>query len=306
MDTTKVKEWLFSRIFTFSFLGLICIGSSEMRKTMRHHPVFLDTPSLITHEEGDTAVLFCSVTNLGDHTVSWRRLPSSSLLTIGTESWTKDPRVLSEHVPNSSQWNLVIERVGVADAGQYECQISRRRTTHRHMVTLIVREKPISKLPRIEISGDNFIRIGSKLSLVCNATLLDVAAERIAWWKDDHPLTLDNEDRFKVHTRVSSTGFASGVISSKLELSDARVTDSGVYLCRSSERAQMAGVKVEVQGESTLKRADQGQEYADAPRFKGTQKLTKNKGTSTPHVTLYSVYLITMTSQFVLGWFSLL
>ena len=69
---------------------------------------------------------------------------------------------------------------------------------------------------------------------------------------DGQPLILDNEDRYKVHTRVSSTGFASGVISSKLELKDARVTDSGVYLCRSTERAQMAGVKVEVQGQSDL------------------------------------------------------
>ena len=60
-------------------------------------------------------------------------------LTIGPDTWTKDPRVQAEHVPNSSQWNLVIERVGVADGGQYECQVSRRRTTHRHMVTLIVR-----------------------------------------------------------------------------------------------------------------------------------------------------------------------
>ncbi|KAK3758074.1 hypothetical protein RRG08_006652 [Elysia crispata] len=268
-----------------------------MRKPIRHHPIFLDTPSLITHEEGDTAVLFCSVSNLGDHTVSWRRLPNPSPLTIGPDSWTQDPRVQAEHVPNSSQWNLVIERVSVADAGQYECQVSRRRTLKRQMVTLIVREKPVAKLPRIEISGDNLIRIGSRLSLVCNATLLDVSAERVAWWKDGQPLTLDNEDRFKVHTRVSSTGFASGVISSKLELKDARVTDSGVYLCRSTERAQMAGVKVEVQGESTLKRADEGQGYADAPRVQVTEKLTENGAKSATDIFSYSICVITISCQ---------
>ncbi|GFS11026.1 hypothetical protein ElyMa_006661600 [Elysia marginata] len=52
------------------FCHLFSSGSGEMRKPIRHRPVFLDTPSLITHEEGDTAVLFCSVSNLGDHTVS--------------------------------------------------------------------------------------------------------------------------------------------------------------------------------------------------------------------------------------------
>ncbi|GFO46279.1 hypothetical protein PoB_007278400 [Plakobranchus ocellatus] len=43
-------------------------GTSEMRASVHHRPVFLDNPTLITHEEGDTAVLFCSVNNLGDHT----------------------------------------------------------------------------------------------------------------------------------------------------------------------------------------------------------------------------------------------
>ncbi|GFO46282.1 hemicentin-1 [Plakobranchus ocellatus] len=228
--------------------------------------------------------------------VTWRRLPGTAPLTIGPKSWTHDLRVQAEHVPNSSQWNLVIERVTLADAGQYECQVSRRRSALRHLVTLVVKG--------IEISGDNLVRIGAKLSLTCNASLVDVAAERVSWWKDGKPLVLDKENRFKVHTRVSSTGFTSGIISSKLDLRDARASDSGVYLCRSTERAQMAGVKVEVQGESTLKRADQVKEYSESSQLQTSQqKLLENgvvPGINRSSSCFFLCYIILFTSLHML------
>ncbi|KAK0049449.1 muscle M-line assembly protein unc-89, partial [Biomphalaria pfeifferi] len=79
--------------------------------------------------------------------VVWRKLPQSAPLTIGSKSWTRDKRIHSEHVPNSSQWNLVVENVTVSDAGQYECHVSKRKSQLRHRVSLIVKAKPVPQLP---------------------------------------------------------------------------------------------------------------------------------------------------------------
>ena len=71
--------------------------------------------------------------------VTWRKLPNRNPLTIGTSTWVKDKRIHAEHVPNSSQWNLVIEKVNATDAGTYECQVSARGRQFRQQVDLEVK-----------------------------------------------------------------------------------------------------------------------------------------------------------------------
>ena len=71
--------------------------------------------------------------------VTWRKLPNRNPLTIGTNTWVKDKRIHAEHVPNSSQWNLVIEKVNSTDAGTYECQVSARGKQFRQQVVLEVK-----------------------------------------------------------------------------------------------------------------------------------------------------------------------
>ncbi|XP_055879385.1 uncharacterized protein LOC106052257 isoform X2 [Biomphalaria glabrata] len=273
-----------------SFMFFIDVSRARPLVTL---PSMMDVSDSVTYDEGEMAVLFCSVDNLGDHTVVWRKLPQSAPLTIGSKSWTRDKRIHSEHVPNSSQWNLVVENVTVSDAGQYECHVSKRKSQLRHRVSLIVKAKPVPQLPRIEIGGENLLRSGETLQLTCNATLVDVSSERITWLKDNivlnlwqvlkerntkgngKPLLAEKDERFSIYTTMTVNSQGMGSISSKLDIKDVRVGDSGVYLCRSTERAQMAGVKVEVQGSPSMKRADKTH-WTHTINHQDSDKLDKN------------------------------
>ncbi|KAK7476139.1 hypothetical protein BaRGS_00032632, partial [Batillaria attramentaria] len=228
-------------------------------------------PRTVTHDAGDTAVLYCSITDLGDLTVvrdywfvasptskprsrsadseppkgmwrnrspvkenfdgskvsanlesgstsaqpvTWRKLPKSSPLTIGERTWVKDTRIHAEHVPNSTQWNLVIQNVNATDAGTYECQVSKRGKPIRHKVHLAVKG--------IEISGRNFLKQGENIHLQCNATMVDVSMDNLEWLKDGSPLQ-QQQQRMRVFTSVSLSPSMSGTISSTLEIRDAQV-----------------------------------------------------------------------------------
>ncbi|KAK0049450.1 muscle M-line assembly protein unc-89, partial [Biomphalaria pfeifferi] len=127
----------------------------------------------------------------------------------------------------------------------------------------------------IEIGGENLLRSGETLQLTCNATLVDVSSERITWLKDGKPLLAEKDERFSIYTTMTVNSQGMGSISSKLDIKDVRVGDSGVYLCRSTERAQMAGVKVEVQGSPSMKRADKTH-WTHTINHQDSDKLDKN------------------------------
>ncbi|CAG5129181.1 unnamed protein product [Candidula unifasciata] len=102
--------------------------------------------------------------------------------------------------------------------------------------------------------------------------------ESIVWIKDGEPLLQGKDNRYSVHSSVTLNGQNSGVVSSRLEVKDTRTDDSGLYLCRSTERIQMAGVKVEIQGTHNFKRADirklgDSHEFSEPPNS-GSQRTT--------------------------------
>ncbi|KAL8570749.1 hypothetical protein ACOMHN_006899 [Nucella lapillus] len=214
------------------------------------------------------AVLFCSVTDLGDKTVTWRKLPNRNPLTIGTRTWVKDSRIHAEHVPNSSQWNLVIEKVNATDSATYECQVNARgKQQFRYRVQLEVKALPAARFPRIEISGRNFLHQGEKIHLQCNTTMVDVEVDNLEWLKDGRPVRgqLVGPGRLRVTTKASLGRRLSGSISSVLEITGAKVTDSGLYVCRSTERSQLAGVTLVVKADAVnSKRAENIQQYTGA------------------------------------------
>ena len=77
--------------------------------------------------------------------------------------------------------------------------------------------------------------------------MVDISIDNLEWLKDGRPLMGEVEQaRMKIFTSVSLSPQLTGSISSTLEISQSRVGDSGVYVCRSTERSQLAGVKLEV------------------------------------------------------------
>ena len=66
-------------------------------------------------------------------------MPGKSPLTVGGKTWVKDGRILVEHMPNSEQWNLVIQDVLTSDAGVYECQVSLKDEKLRQHIVLQVK-----------------------------------------------------------------------------------------------------------------------------------------------------------------------
>lgn len=77
--------------------------------------------------------------------------------------------------------------------------------------------------------------------------MVDVSIDNLEWLKDGHPIAgVLDQLRMRIVTSVSLSEQLSGSISSTLEINDAQVSDSGVYVCRSTERSQLAGVKLQV------------------------------------------------------------
>lgn len=218
-------------------------------------PEFNPAPDKMTFSRGDTARLLCSVNNLGERTVVWRKLPNPNPLTIGLDTWVEDARLHVEHEHKNNQWNLVIEHVTSSDQGNYECQVSMKERNLRQNVVLEVIDVPVKRHPDILISGAQFVTSGGVINLVCNVSSLSDGHQFLQWMKDGNVLTRTYSDG-----RVSITSLRSHnspAVSSILKVRDVTVDDAGAYTCRSSDLTHMtsANVNVMTAGSNNVKRA---------------------------------------------------
>ncbi|KAK7476146.1 hypothetical protein BaRGS_00032639, partial [Batillaria attramentaria] len=207
-------------------------------------PEFNAVPTTMTFNRGDTARLLCSVRNLGERTVVWRKLPNPNPLTIGLDTWVEDDRLHVEHVHKHNQWNLIIERVTSADQGDYECQISMKERNLRQNIKLEVIDAPKKRNPDIEISGAQFVSSGGVIRLFCNVSSLSDGRQILQWVKDGNILGRHYSDG-----RISITSLrspSSPAVSSILKVRDVTVDDSGDYTCRSSDLTHMTTANVNV------------------------------------------------------------
>jgi len=211
------------------------------------HPEFVNSLTNVTTRAGGVATLPCAVRNLGTKKVVWRRLYQGGehmVLTVGDFVWTRDDNITVEYRLDPgfvTHWNLRLRNVQQTDEGTYECQITDKDVIRWH-VHLVVQPKrtPIST---VHMSGSQYVDSGESIRLTCNATGGLHIPEDIDWFKDGTKISMKG---FNPELELTSDMYPeTHSLVSELHIKHADLSDSGNYICRSSDR-KIDSVKVTV------------------------------------------------------------
>ncbi|XP_055889431.1 zwei Ig domain protein zig-8-like isoform X2 [Biomphalaria glabrata] len=210
-------------------------------------PVFLPWPVNVTARPGERAVLPCAVHYLGTKQVTWRKLGENHFLSVGDQTWVKDPNLqlhYNEITADVTEWNLVIRNATEEHSGTYECRISDSKQLIRY-VDLNVTGIPVAEtatIPPIAVSGKNYVDRGQAIHLFCNTTGPIGAHLKIDWFKDG-----DRID-YRSYRQVVITNYnlvEKNVLVSELLIDRSQETDTGTYICRSAS-GHIESIKVTV------------------------------------------------------------
>lgn len=229
-------NYLLKLIHLFTLISSVTGGRSHQY----YSPRFNDRPKNITTFIGDTAILYCSVVNLGTKTVIWRKVPSRHPLTVGTFTFISDKSYSVHRQSEKNEWNLIIKNVQPKHAGLYECHIS-TKDEQKFNVFLNVVERQIPRhVSDISLTGTTFVNVGDPVFLICNVSGGDYIPEDIDWFKDGNEIKSDAV-RVKITKRQSVT---SRSITSQLLIKHSYMSDAGNYICRSSMDITSLSVQV--------------------------------------------------------------
>ncbi|XP_074650834.1 limbic system-associated membrane protein-like isoform X2 [Tubulanus polymorphus] len=123
-----------------------------------------------------TAVLPCSVENLGTYEVVWTD-KSHQTLTYNDRRVVDDSRISIER-PYKKEWNLVIRSVQHSDQGIYRCSVNTDPVKSKEIYLKI---KVPPKIIESQSSNDVIVKEGDTVQLVCNAT--GVPLPTITWYR---------------------------------------------------------------------------------------------------------------------------
>ncbi|XP_012937137.1 lachesin [Aplysia californica] len=128
--------------------------------------------------EGRTAILPCTVSNLGRHKVKvvWSD-QWSTVLTFNTQRIIDDERVSAVH-HNQHEWNLKIEKVKYGDQGMYTCQINTTPALLQSIMLSVVVPPSISSTNN---DGTITVKEGERATLTCNAT--GIPRPTVTWYR---------------------------------------------------------------------------------------------------------------------------
>ena len=97
-------------------------------------------------------------------------------------------------------------------------------------------------LSGISITGTQFVEKGASIHLVCNVTSKNTPPQSVDWFKDGSPLQTSYSREIYIQQSVS---IASKKIVSAVDIARARMSDTGVYVCRASDKLATR-IKVDV------------------------------------------------------------
>ncbi|XP_017766802.1 PREDICTED: lachesin-like isoform X3 [Eufriesea mexicana] len=222
-----------------SSLASVVAGSKPTKPLNK--PEFDDiSPRNVTVIVGHTAELNCFIKHRGDRVISWIRKRDLHILTSSIFAYTGDGRFSVKHPEASDEWSLLINYVQQRDAGVYECQVNTEPKMNLAFVLTV--EAAEAKILGPE---DVYVKKGSTISLTCTVNVPSTPPSIVFW---HHGGALVDFDSPSVHRRggisLETEKTESGT-TSKLLVTQARLTDSGNYTCISSN-ANPASVMVHV------------------------------------------------------------
>ncbi|XP_045611758.1 zwei Ig domain protein zig-8 isoform X5 [Procambarus clarkii] len=218
-------------------------------------PSFEDTPQNVTALAGDSAFLPCTVSHLGDRSVTWMRKRDLHILTAGVYTYSADDRFMVLHPENSDDWTLHIKFANERDAGVYECQVNSDPKISLK-VTLTVKDSQLDDplhygiattdtMPLVAIEGptERHIQRGSVLAVTCVVRHPPHSApDHILWFHGPTNIDYDSaRGGVSIQTEKSTRRTVS-----KLMLSSVDPGDTGEYSCSPTD-LQPAVVTVHVQ-----------------------------------------------------------
>ncbi|XP_050402139.1 MAM domain-containing glycosylphosphatidylinositol anchor protein 1 isoform X2 [Patella vulgata] len=211
-------------------------------------PKILAGETNITVREGGTAVLPCSVQYLGTKQVVWRRVEEDEYLTVGKTTWKADEalRINHEYKDNEvTSWDLRIVKVRPDHAGVYECQITSTTEYLRHVVLNVVgppiQEAGIIERSRnryrhrhkpVKVTGKDYVELGHRIHLRCNATGGPHMPEDIDWFKNGDKI---DSDKYQHIIMTKYHSIKHRALISELYIDRSSMSDTATYICRSSE-----------------------------------------------------------------------
>lgn len=229
-------------------LLIVFILSSEGRHSHRKHkdwkihvpapPEILTEAHNVTVHSNERIVLRCTVRNRRTKDVQWRLIHTKYPLTIGTETWTSDKDIsvfYTKYNDTDEGWDLVIKEAKPRHTNTYECQISTMKSNRRY-VHLTVLDKPVEKIPAVELTGTAYLDINQKVNLTCNATGVIRAPEDVDWFHNGNIIDHHNNmwgQRLTISKQIPQ--IPGRWLISELIIEKSTLKDQGMYICRSSD-----------------------------------------------------------------------
>ncbi|XP_018346660.1 PREDICTED: basement membrane-specific heparan sulfate proteoglycan core protein-like isoform X1 [Trachymyrmex septentrionalis] len=238
-----------------SSIASVVAGSKPTRSWDK--PQFDDiAPRNITAIVGQTAELNCYVKHPGDRVISWIRKRDLHILTSSILAYTGDARFSVKHPESSDEWTLRIEYIQPRDAGIYECQVNTEPKMNLAFVLKVEESAPVPAITtpyaihrtfnsaaQATILGpeDVYVKKGSTISLTCEVNVRSTPPSSVTWYQGGAVLDFDSpRGGISLETEKTDTG-----TTSRLLVTQARLTDSGNYTCVPSN-ANPASVMVHV------------------------------------------------------------
>ncbi|XP_017784010.1 PREDICTED: contactin-3-like [Nicrophorus vespilloides] len=173
--------------------------------------------TLVEAQTRTTAALHCEVQDIGNCTVTWKRIKDYQILTFGLLTYSSDNRFFARNGKGSKDWSLHIRYVDKGDAGIYECQVSSHPPS-----SIFVELKLVEAHAEIVGGSDKIVKSGSPLLLTCVLQKSTEVPEYIFWYHGQRMINYD---------LGGGAAVRHGRHGSELLIPSAEIRHSGNYSC---------------------------------------------------------------------------